>query len=134
MTEKMTAHKRDLLGKWISQEQWTLISGVPLTVENTKTTIIMRHSEDGYFKGELMEIQHKIFISSFHRNLVCHVFPPCSHRKIQFQTVILQANDRVGKKSREQTRWSTNGAHNCHLIRATCSNNVCCFTCAGKSG
>ena len=67
----------------------------------------MGHSEDGYFKGELMEIQHKIFIGSSHRSSVRHVFPPCPHRKIQFQTALLLANDRTGKKSREQTRWST---------------------------
>ena len=56
--------------------------GFPPTVENTKTTIIMGHSEDGYFEGESIEIQHKIFISSSHRSSVRHVFPPCPHRKI----------------------------------------------------
>ena len=73
--------KRDLLGKWISQERWTLISGVPLTVENMKTTIIIGYSEDGYFEGESMEIQHKIFIDSSRRSSVAMFFHLAPTRK-----------------------------------------------------
>ena len=57
-----TAHKRDLLGKnGFHKNDGLRFLGFPLTVENTKTLTIMGHSEDGYFKGESIEIQHKIF-------------------------------------------------------------------------
>ena len=80
-----TAHKRDLLRKWFYKNDGLWFLGFPLTVENTKTTIIMGHSENVYFKGESIEIQHKIFIRSSHRSLVRHVFPPFPKGKFSFR-------------------------------------------------
>ena len=103
-TSTTTAHKRDLLGKMISQERSTLISGV--SPDCGKYENYNNHGTFGRWmnlKG-IDRIQQKIFIRSSHRSSVHHVFPPCPHKKIWFQIALFLANNRTGKKSREQTR------------------------------
>ena len=79
---------------------------VPLTVKNTKTTIIKGHSEDGYFKAESMEIQHKIFRGNSHHSLVTMFFhlPPQENLASDSPPFSQWLNR---KKSRKQTGWST---------------------------